>query len=293
MRSKKETTILRTENEALEFYYRYFPEPPSLFDDRLFRYASSVSDALTEEILRIIFHKSGIERNLIIYRREAEHAVSSYAYKEVRFDFFAEMLDGSLADIEIQRKHRDFDYEREDMYSSILRTLVPSGIRYRAIKPVYLIILNENNPFPDLDEPIYISGKHYGGISGSTVYYDYPSTVNIIQVNGDYLKRGDELGNLLISMKARRAEDAVLPVVKDILKGLEDDREKERLVMTLEEFKDFYTSIGKEQGFREGEARGEIRGEAKGRADAEKSIAEAMRRNGISEDDIKKYIYSR
>lgn len=284
---------MKTENEALEFYYSSFPEPPCLFDDRLFRYAASVSDALTEELIRIIFYKSGIERNLIVSRRDTEHAVLSYAHKEIRFDFFAEMLDGTLIDIEIQRKRRDFDYEREDIYSSILRTLVPSGIRYSAIKPVYLIILNENNPFPELDEPIYISEKHYRGICGSAVYYDYPSTVNIIRVNGDYLKRGDELGELLISMKARRAEDAILPVVKDILKRLEDDREKERLVMTLDEFKDFYTNIGKEQGLREGEARGEIRGEIRGRASAERTIADAMRKNGFSEDDINKYVYSR
>ena len=109
--------------------------------------------------------------------------------------------------------------------------------------------------------------------------------MNVLRVNGDYMERGDVLGDLMRAMKAERAEEAELELYSTALEDL-----KEEIDMKYT-FRDLMEKSWSD-GLAEGEAKGEARGEARGKIEAKNEIQEALRKLGVTEDIISKAVGS-
>ena len=113
--------------------------------------------------------------------------------------------------------------------------------------------------------------------------------MNVLRVNGDYMERGDVLGDLMRAMKAERAEEAELELYST---ALEDLKEEIDMKYTFRDLMEKSWSDGLAEGEAKGEARGEAKGEAKGRIEAKNEIQEALRKLGVTEDIISKAVGS-
>ena len=190
--------------------------------------------------------------------------------------------------VEVQNDPSRFSYIREGFYLSKLRVLEDKGKDYDDMLPVYLIILHRHDPYRKYNLPIYRKSCY---IENTGIKYS--DGMNVLRVNGDYMERGDILGDLMRSMKAVRPEESELGLYKD---ALNDIRKEIEMGYT---FKDLLNQSWNE-GLAEGEAKGiakgikegEIRGEARGEAKAKNEIQEALRNLGVAEDIISKAVES-
>ena len=254
-----------------------------LFDDGLFAVAAYRRPEIIDDIVKRVFSKAGIEIRSIS-RSGVQKRLFSPESRDVIFDCYAETEDGMRMAVEVQNNPSRFSYIREGFYLSKLRVLEDKGKDYDDMLPVYLIILHRHNPYRKYNLPIYSKSCY---IENTGIKYS--DGMNVLRVNGDYMERGDIIGDLMRSMKAVRPEESELGLYKD---ALNDIRKEIEMGYT---FKDLLNQSWNE-GLAEGEAKGkaegitegEIRGEARGEAKAKNQMLEAFRRLGVSEEVISK-----
>ena len=242
-----------------------------LYDDVCFAAAANENPEIIEDIVKRVFSKTGINIKSIS-RSEVQKRLFSPESRDVIFDCYAETEDGVRMAVEVQNDPSRFSHIREGFYLSKLRVMEDKGKDYDDMLPVYLIILHRHNPYRKYNLPIYRKSCY---IENTGIKYS--DGMNVLRVNGDYMERGDILGDLMRSMKAVRPEESELGLYKD---ALNDIRKEIEMGYT---FKDLLN-----QSWNEGLAEGEARGEAK----AKNEIQEALRNLGVAEDIISKAVES-
>ena len=205
--------------EKDEFMEEMKAQQKCLFDDYLFTVSAILCPAVIEEIASRVFLKAGmpIKRIEMTSAQKKLHALGS---KEIIFDCYAETDKGERIAIEVQNDASRFSHMREGFYLSELRVHEKSGRGYDEMMPVYLIILHRHNPYRKENEdlPVYIKECHY---AGTDIYYN--DGMNVLRVNGDYMERGDVLGDLMRAMKAERAEETELELYSTALEDLKEE----------------------------------------------------------------------
>ena len=260
-----------------------------LFDDGLFTVAAYKKPEIIEDIVMRVFTKAGIAIRGIS-RSEVQKRTFTSAFRDVIFDCYAETEDGVRMAVEVQNDASGFGHEREGFYLSKLRLMEDKGKGYDEMMPVYLIILHRHNPYrkEGLNLPLYEKGCYIRNTE-----LTYADGMNVLRVNGDYMERGDVLGDLMRAMKAERAEEAELELYSTALEDLKEEIDMKYTFRDLmEKSWSDGEAKGKAEGIREGEIRGEARGEAKGRIEAKNEIQETLRKLGVTEDIISKAIGS-
>ena len=258
-----------------------------LYDDVCFAAAASERPEIIEDIVMRVFSKAGIPV-MKVTRSEIQKKIFSPAFKDIVFDCYAETEDGVRMAVEVQNDESGFGHEREGFYLSKLRLMEDKGKSYDEMMPVYLIILHRHNPYRKYNLPIYRKSCY---IENTDIRY--ADGMNVLRVNGDYMERGDVLGDLMRAMKAERAEEAELELYSTALEDLKEEIDMKYTFRDLmEKSWSDGEAKGKAEGIREGEIRGEARGEAKGRIEAKNEIQETLRKLGVTEDIISKAVGS-
>ena len=254
-----------------------------LFDDGLFTVAAYKKPEIIEDIVMRVFTKAGIAIRGIS-RSEVQKRTFTSAFRDVIFDCYAETEDGVRMAVEVQNDASGFGHEREGFYLSKLRLMEDKGKGYDEMMPVYLIILHRHNPYRKYNLPIYRKSCY---IENTDIRY--ADGMNVLRVNGDYMERGDVLGDLMRAMKAERAEEAELELYSTALEDLKEEIDMKYTFRDLME-KSWSDGLaeGEAKGEARGEARGKIEGETKGRIEAKNEMLETFRRLGVSEDIISK-----
>ena len=254
-----------------------------LYDDVCFAAAASERPEIIEDIVMRVFSKAGIPV-MKVTRSEIQKKIFSPAFKDIVFDCYAETEDGVRMAVEVQNDASGFGHEREGFYLSKLRLMEDKGKGYDEMMPVYLIILHRHNPYRKYNLPIYRKSCY---IENTDIRY--ADGMNVLRVNGDYMERGDVLGDLMRAMKAERAEETELELYST---ALEDLKEEIDMKYTFRDLMEKSWSDGEAKGKAEGIREGEIRGEARGEAKAKNEIQEALRKLGVTEDIISKAVGS-
>ena len=263
-----------------------------LFDDGLFTVAAYKKPEIIEDIVMRVFTKAGIAIRGIS-RSEVQKRTFTSAFRDVIFDCYAETEDGVRMAVEVQNDASGFGHEREGFYLSKLRLMEDKGKGYDEMMPVYLIILHRHNPYRKENEdlPVYIKECHY---AGTDIYYN--DGMNVLRVNGDYMERGDVLGDLMRSMKAKKPEDAPIKTIAEAISMVAKENIDMAKRYSMEDFRNHYIEKGRAEGVKEGiaeglaagKAEGKADGKAEGRAEAKNEMLEAFRKLGIPEEIINK-----
>ena len=175
-------------------------EQKCLFDDMMFASAAYTRPEIIDDIVRHVFTKAGIPVSRI-ERTEIQKKLLSADAKEIVLDCYAETSDGRKMAVEIQNEASGFGHEREAFYTARLRIQESRGTDYESMMPVYLIILHRHDPYRKSGNnlPIYVKGCY---IENTDIVYN--DGMNVIRVNGDYMEKGDIIGDLMRAMKATR-----------------------------------------------------------------------------------------
>ena len=266
--------------EKDEFMEEMKAQQKCLFDDYLFTVSAILCPAVIEEIASRVFLKAGmpIKRIEMTSAQKKLHALGS---KEIIFDCYAETDKGERIAIEVQNDASRFSHMREGFYLSELRVHEKSGRGYDEMMPVYLIILHRHNPYRKENEdlPVYIKECHY---AGTDIYYN--DGMNVLRVNGDYMERGDVLGDLMRSMKAKKPEDAPIKTIAEAISMVAKENIDMAKRYSMEDFRNHYIEKGRAEGVKEGIAEGLAAGKAEGKSE----MLEAFRKLGIPEEIISK-----
>ena len=266
--------------EKDEFMEEMKAQQKCLFDDYLFTVSAILCPAVIEEIASRVFLKAGmpIKRIEMTSAQKKLHALGS---KEIIFDCYAETDKGERIAIEVQNDASRFSHMREGFYLSELRVHEKSGRDYDEMMPVYLIILHRHNPYRKEKEdlPVYIKECHY---AGTDIYYN--DGMNVLRVNGDYMERGDVLGDLMRSMKAKKPEDAPIKTIAEAISMVAKENIDMAKRYSMEDFRNHYIEKGRAEGVKEGIAEGLAAGKAEGKSE----MLEAFRKLGIPEEIISK-----
>ena len=266
--------------EKDEFMEEMKAQQKCLFDDYLFTVSAILCPAVIEEIASRVFLKAGmpIKRIEMTSAQKKLHALGS---KEIIFDCYAETDKGERIAIEVQNDASRFSHMREGFYLSELRVHEKSGRGYDEMMPVYLIILHRHNPYRKENEdlPVYIKECHY---AGTDIYYN--DGMNVLRVNGDYMERGDVLGDLMRSMKAKKPEDAPIKTIAEAISMVAKENIDMAKRYSMEDFRNHYIEKGRAEGVKEGIAEGLAAGKAEGKSE----MLEAFRKLGIPEEIINK-----
>ena len=266
--------------EKDEFMEEMKAQQKCLFDDYLFTVSAILCPAVIEEIASRVFLKAGmpIKRIEMTSAQKKLHALGS---KEIIFDCYAETDKGERIAIEVQNDASRFSHMREGFYLSELRVHEKSGRDYDEMMPVYLIILHRHNPYRKEKEdlPVYIKECHY---AGTDIYYN--DGMNVLRVNGDYMERGDVLGDLMRSMKAKKPEDAPIKMIAEAISMVAKENIDMAKRYSMEDFRNHYIEKGRAEGVKEGIAEGLAAGKAEGKSE----MLEAFRKLGIPEEIISK-----
>lgn len=269
-------------NEQDSFMEEMKSQQKCLFDDYLFTVSALIHPAVIEEIASRVFRKAGIPIKRI-ENMSAQKKLHALGGKEIIFDCYAETDNGERIAIEVQNDASRFSHKRESFYVSELRIHESRGMDYDEMMPVYLIILHRHNPYKKEggNLPVYIKECHY---VGTNLYYN--DDMNVLRVNGDYMERGDILGDLMRSMKAKRPEDAPVAAIADAISMVTKEIDMGKRYITMEDFRNHYIEKGRTEGLAAGIAEGKAAGMAEGKAD----MINNLRKLGVSEEIINKAV---
>ncbi len=259
-----------------------------LFDDYLFTVSAMIHPAVIEEIASRVFSKAWIAVRRI-EKINAQKRLYALDEKEIVFDCYAETDKGERIAIEVQNDASRFSYKREGFYAAKLRVHEERGRIYDEMMPVYLIILHRHNPYKKRGYSLPIYRKECY-IEDTDIRYD--DGMRVLRVNGDYMEKGDGLGDLMRSMKAKNAEDAPVAAIAEAISRIKEMDMGKRY--TMEDFRNHYMEKGRAEGIREGIAEGlaagKAAGEAAGKAEAKSDMISNLRKLGVSEDIINKAV---
>ena len=254
-----------------------------LFDDGLFTVAAYRRPEIIDDIVKRVFSKAGIEIRSIS-RSEVQKRLFSPESRDVIFDCYAETEDGMRMAVEVQNDPSRFSYIREGFYLSKLRVMEDKGKDYDDMLPVYLIILHRHDPYRKYNLPIYRKSCY---IENTGIKYS--DGMNVLRVNGDYMERGDIIGDMMRSMKAVRPEESELGLYKDTLN---DIRKEIEMGYTFKDLLNQSWNEGLAEGEAKGKAEGIKEGEIRGRSDERVNLIEKFRSLGVSEELISKALSS-
>ncbi len=207
--------------------------------------------------------------------------------KSVRLDVLFEGND-TYYDIEMQVEGEPFLPKRSRYYHSSMDThTLKKGEPYSKLKPCYVIFICLHDPF-GLGEPVY-SFKMVDENLG--LHLDDGSFTIILDVKSSQQKIPKELETFFAYVSDEFISDDD-EFIKEIHQRVEEANHDAEVIeiMTLDEdariHEIFAYDKGVAEGIEQGLTQGITQGLTQGRAEERKSIAEKMRKKGLSEDLI-------
>ena len=159
-----------------------------LIDDTFFHTCFHDSKRCIELVIRIILDKP----RLTVIRMHTQEEVPNLYGRSVRFDVFAQDIDGTEYNIEVQKDNDGADPRRARYNASLLDTMnVPSGAEWRALPRTIVIFITEHDVIGG-GLPIYHIHRTIDELAGKC----FGDDTEIIYVNGQ-VKNDTMLGWLM------------------------------------------------------------------------------------------------
>lgn len=163
----------------------------------------------TQLLLNVVLERTDVIVKSVTAQREFKTVLGH----SVKFDVYAEDVNGKPYDIEIQRSDRGTVPQRARYNSSVLDThLLEKGRDYTALRETYIIFITENDVLKK-GLPLYHVERK---IEETDELFNDGS--HIIFVNGQYNNKNSDIGKLMHDFRCQNADDMHYPVLAEKVK---------------------------------------------------------------------------
>ena len=199
-----------------------------LIDDEFFSEALDGKIEAVQYIIDIILERT----DLRVISVQAQASYKNTTRRSIRLDIRAEMQNGQIADIEIQRADAGSGARRARFYNGMIdRTLLNQGADFQELPDIYIIFITENDKY-GCGAPLYHVERTVCE-AGQTLYGD---GAHIIYVNGQFRNIQHPVGRLMHDFFCTRAEDMLSPVLAAEVRYLkETERGQGQMSRIMEE----------------------------------------------------------
>lgn len=160
----------------------------------------------TQLLLNIVLERTDVIVKSVTAQREFKTVLGH----SVKFDVYAEDINGKPYDIEIQRSDSGAVPQRARYNSSVLDThLLEKGRDYTALRETYIIFITENDVLRKGLPLYHIERK----IEETDELFNDGS--HIIFVNGQYNNKDSDIGKLMHDFRCQNADDMNYPVLAE------------------------------------------------------------------------------
>ena len=185
-----------------------------LLDDEFLSEALDGKTAPVQEIVNTILERTDMK----VISVKSQVTYKSATKRSVRLDIQAELEDGQIVDIEIQRADQGAGARRARFYSSMIeRTMLEAGKIFDALPDLYVVFITENDIFKH-GLPLY----HIDRTVSELEHAAFNDGSHIIYVNGQFQDETHPVGRLMHDFFCTRAEDMLNPLLAGEVRYLKE-----------------------------------------------------------------------
>ena len=201
-----------------------------LMDDDFFSEALDGKKEAVEYILNTVLERDNIK----VKSTRAQVEYKSATKRSIRLDIQAEVTDGKLMDIEIQRSDKGAGVKRARFHSSMIdRTLLCKGDEFEDLVDTYVIFITENDKF-GAGIPLYHVERKITELDNVL----FGDGAHILYVNGEYRNMEHPVGSLMHDFNCKEAKDMVNPLLAEEVRYLkETEGGRSQMCRLLEEMR--------------------------------------------------------